>query len=314
MAIRMDSKLVTELENDPLILKLSASLNKDNRFFKKAWVIYQAEKWFPVLVEEQKTKILGFDFNPSGDWGKNETVGRKKISLVDFFAYVISRSSPNKSSIRCKTKSDGDSNARHFKDLKFDPELEKLIIDYRKRFEFSDQKIETVTPMVIHTETDSMLLPFSAEDTKSIDDEAKSIDVLVKGFDGEESNIIAKYRLNQGKFRKILLDYWNSTCAVSGLNDARLLIASHILPWSKSTNNQKGDPFNGLLLSVVWDSLFDKGLISFDDEGKAILERLTDDVIYCLGLKTDQQVIDAKKLTNEHKQYLKMHRMLHEFE
>jgi hypothetical protein len=314
MAIRMDSKLITELENDPLILKLSASLNKDNRFFKKAWVIYQSEKWFPVLVEEQKTKVLGFDFNPSGDWGKNETVGRKKIPLVDLLAYVISRSYPNKSSIRCKTKSDGDSNARHFKDLKFDPELEKLITDYRKRFELSGQKIETGTPLVIHTETDSTLSPFSAEDTKSIDDEAKSIDVLVKGFDGEEGNIIVKYRLNQGKFRKILLDYWNSSCAVSGLNDERLLIASHILPWSKSTNNQKGDPFNGLLLSVVWDSLFDKGLISFDDEGKAILERLTVDVIYCLGLKTDQQVIDAKKLTNEHKQYLKMHRLLHQFE
>ena len=314
MAIRMDSKLITGLENDPLILKLSASLNKDNRFFKKAWVIYQSEKWFPVLVKEQKTKVLGFDFNPSGDWGKNETVGRKKIPLVDLLAYVISRSYPNKSSIRCKTKSDGDSNARHFKDLKFDPELEKLIIDYRKRFELSGHKNETGIPLVIHRETDSMLSPFSAEDTKSIDDEAKSIDVLVKGFDGEEGNIIVKYRLNQGKFRKILLKYWSGSCAVSGLNDERLLIASHILPWSKSTNNQKGDPFNGLLLSVVWDSLFDKGLISFDDEGKAILERLTDDVIFCLGLKTDQQVIDAQKLTHEHKQYLKMHRMLHEFE
>ena len=314
MAIRMDSKLITELENDPLILKLSASLNKDNRFFKKAWVIYQSEKWFPVLVEEQKTKILGFDFNPSGDRGKNETVGRKKIPLVDLLAYVISRSSPNKSSIRCKTKSDGDSNARHFKDLKFDPELEKLIIDYRKRFELSGHKNETGIPLVSHRETDSMLSPFSAEDTKSIDDEAKSIDVLVKGFDGEEGDSIAKYRRNQGKFRTILLKYWSGSCAVSGLNDERLLIASHILPWSKSTNNQKGDPFNGLLLSVVWDSLFDKGLISFDDEGKAILERLTDEVIYCLGLKTDQQVIDAKKLTNEHKQYLKMHRMLHQFE
>jgi hypothetical protein len=39
MAIRMDSRLVTELENDPLILKLTESLYKDNRIFKKAWVI-----------------------------------------------------------------------------------------------------------------------------------------------------------------------------------------------------------------------------------------------------------------------------------
>ena len=39
MAIRMDSRLVKEPENDPLILKLTESLNKDNRIFKKASVI-----------------------------------------------------------------------------------------------------------------------------------------------------------------------------------------------------------------------------------------------------------------------------------
>jgi len=98
------------------------------------------------------------------------------------------------------------------------------------------------------------------------------------------------------------------------LNDERLLIASHILPWSQSTANQKGDPFNGLLLSVVWDSLFDKGLIAFDDEGEAILDRLSEDVIKCLGLDTEKKDINTEKLTNEHKQYLLMHRMLHGFE
>ncbi len=284
MAIRMDSKLVTELENDPLILKLSASFNKDNQFFKHAWVIYQSEKWFPILAEEMKTKTFGFDFNTSGDRGKNEIVGRIKISLVDLFAYVISGSFPKKSNIRCKTTSGNQRNDRHFKELKFEPELEKLITDYRKRFELSGKKIETALPSVIQEETDSRLSPFSAEDSHSIDDEIKIINVLLKGFDGEEGDTIAKYRLNQGKFRSILLDFWEGACAVSGLNDQRLLIASHILPWSKSTKNQKGDPFNGLLLSVVWDSLFDKGLISFDDEGKAIVDRLTDDVIYCLGI------------------------------
>ncbi len=101
-----------------------------------------------------------------------------------------------------------DSNARHFKDLKFDPELEKLITDYRKRFELSGTKIETALPSVIQAETNSRLTPFSAEDSQSIEDEAKIINVLLKGFNGEEGDIIANYRLTQGKFRKILLIFW----------------------------------------------------------------------------------------------------------
>ena len=101
-----------------------------------------------------------------------------------------------------------DSNARHFKDLKFDPELEKLITDYRKRFELSGKKIETALPSVIQAETNSRLTPFSAEDSQSIEDEAKIINVLLKVFNGEEGDIIANYRLTQGKFRKILLIFW----------------------------------------------------------------------------------------------------------
>lgn len=279
----------------------------------KAWVIYQSEKWFPVLVEEQKTKILGFDFNPIGDWGKNEKVGRSKISLIKLFALVISKSYSNKSSVRCKTKNDSDKNARDFKDIKFEPELENLINDYRKRFGYIGQNLGTTLSTVTQTETELLLTPFSDEDTQSINNEAKSIAVLLEGFNGEERDVIAKYRLNQGKFRKLLINYWGGTCAVNSLSDERLLVASHILPWSKSTDNQKGDPFNGLLLSVVWDSVFDKGLISFDDEGKAILDRLTDEVIDCLGLKTQQQAINPEKLTNEHRQYLQMHRVLHQF-
>ena len=67
--------------------------------------------------------------------------------------------------------------------MKFDPELEKLINDYRKRFEISGQRIEAVLPSVIQAGTDSRLLAFSAEDSQSIDDEEKIINVLLIGFD-----------------------------------------------------------------------------------------------------------------------------------
>jgi len=229
-------------------------------------------------------------------------------------ALAISKSYSKKSSIRCKTNKDPDKNGRIFKDIKFEPELEKLINDYRKRFGYVGDDLESTFSSAAQNPTKDKLRPFSDEEIQSIDSEAKSISVLLEGFNGEERDIIAKYRLNQGKFRKLLLNYWDGTCAVTGLGEERLLLASHILPWSKSTNNQKGDPYNGLLLSVVWDSLFDKGLISFDDEGKVIFNKLSDEVINCFGLKVEEYAINFEKLTNEHRQYLQMHRFLHKFE
>jgi putative restriction endonuclease len=60
-------------------------------------------------------------------------------------------------------------------------------------------------------------------------------------------------------------------CRVTGIIDPRLLIASHIKPWSKSSDKEKLDGCNGLLLSPHVDCLFDKGLISFEDGGAIVL-------------------------------------------
>jgi predicted restriction endonuclease len=154
---------------------------------------------------------------------------------------------------------------------------------------------------------------FTEEEIKLTEKTVEDVERIVVEFEGKERDVIAKARINQGKFREILLNYWDNACAVSGLKEKKLLIASHILPWSKSTKQQQGDPFNGLLLSVVWDSLFDKGLVSFDDNGQAILEKLNDKTIECLGLNNEPYIIFPDKLTTEHKQYLNMHRMLHGF-
>ena len=56
-------------------------------------------------------------------------------------------------------------------------------------------------------------------------------------------------------------------CAVCGVSERRLLIASHILPWSKSKGNEKTDPNNGLVLCVLHDKLFELDYISFDNKG-----------------------------------------------
>ena len=57
---------------------------------------------------------------------------------------------------------------------------------------------------------------------------------------------------------------------MSGLSDARLLIASHIVPCSQDKINRL-NPSNGLCLSALHDKAFDKGLITLSDDFKIIV-------------------------------------------
>jgi len=70
-------------------------------------------------------------------------------------------------------------------------------------------------------------------------------------------------------FRRELLRRWAGKCSVHGVPCNDQLRASHIVPWSKD-EAIRGDVNNGLLLSIPLDSLFDRGLISFDEAGLLI--------------------------------------------
>jgi hypothetical protein len=75
-------------------------------------------------------------------------------------------------------------------------------------------------------------------------------------------------RIGQDVFREALMEFWGGRCALSGMAlPPELLRASHAKPWARSSEQEKLDPFNGLLLAVRYDALFDKGLIAFDDDG-----------------------------------------------
>lgn len=78
-------------------------------------------------------------------------------------------------------------------------------------------------------------------------------------------------RLGQGQFRANVAKRWNSQCAVTGCSIAQLLRASHIKPWSKSSNRDRLNPANGILLVAHVDALFDCGMISFADDGAMLV-------------------------------------------
>ncbi|NHZ84156.1 hypothetical protein F2P44_33620 [Massilia sp. CCM 8695] len=92
-----------------------------------------------------------------------------------------------------------------------------------------------------------------------------------------ERKALIKARVGQGLFRTRLLERWNRKCAVTKSGNLRLLIASHIIPWSQcATIGQRLNPSNGLLLASSVDRLFDAGYITFDDRFQIIIsKRLT---------------------------------------
>ncbi|MGL5590882.1 MAG: HNH endonuclease, partial [Metamycoplasmataceae bacterium] len=88
-----------------------------------------------------------------------------------------------------------------------------------------------------------------------------------------EKETLYKARIGQGKYRRDLLKIYDNTCVLSDLKVPELLIASHIVPWSKADNKARVDPYNGLLLLASIDKLFDSNLISFDEQGKLVISK-----------------------------------------
>lgn len=81
-------------------------------------------------------------------------------------------------------------------------------------------------------------------------------------------------RLGQGTYRTQLMAVWGNRCSLTGCSTRELLIASHIKPWRVSDNQERLDPFNGLLLIATVDKAFDSGLISFNDDGSILISSL----------------------------------------
>lgn len=115
-------------------------------------------------------------------------------------------------------------------------------------------------------------------------------------------------RVGQDIFRRTLLEYWGGRCAVTGLDVVEVLRASHIKPWADCENDaERLDVFNGLLLAPHLDALFDRGLVTFSDEGQLLRSpQLSDRQWALLGI--DGVEVRADSLADGHRKYLRWHR------
>ena len=112
-------------------------------------------------------------------------------------------------------------------------------------------------------------------------------------------------RVGQGYYRQQIIEKWNGSCPVTKSNLKSILISSHIVPWSESNDEERLDVENGILLSPNIDSLFDKHLISFEDDGSILISEKVD-----LSNRGSLNIHDEIKIpvTEGMKKYLKRHR------
>ena len=116
----------------------------------------------------------------------------------------------------------------------------------------------------------------------------------------------SKSRKKQVKYREELFNEFRY-CPFTHIDEYRLLIASHIKPYAVSTKKEQEDPNNGILLSPLFDKLFDKGYISFADDGKLLIsDWLSPQNQDRIAIK-NYDMLDLH-LNDDRKKYLEYHR------
>lgn len=90
-----------------------------------------------------------------------------------------------------------------------------------------------------------------------------------------EKKALVSARRGQGKFRANVRKV-EKACRVTKVERLEHLVASHVKPWRMSSNAERLDGENGFLLTPTIDHLFDKGFISFENNGRVIISDVAD--------------------------------------
>lgn len=134
--------------------------------------------------------------------------------------------------------------------------------------------------------------------------EPNFVEEFLKPNDTERRGLVTS-RVGQGAYRKSILHRWEYQCAVTNFDDPRILIASHIVPWKDSTDKERLDVDNGILLSPTYDALFDRHLITFNDKGKVVLsDQILKDAFLKIGVTGRERL---QRIHDGNKHYLRMH-------
>jgi predicted restriction endonuclease len=97
-------------------------------------------------------------------------------------------------------------------------------------------------------------------------------------------------------------------CRITGVTNPIHLRASHCKPWRDSTNEERLNGENGLLLTPTMDHLFDRGFISFENSGVVIVSPVAHtSSLNRMGVATDR-IINVGSFSEGQKHFLDYHR------
>ena len=138
------------------------------------------------------------------------------------------------------------------------------------------------------------------------------VDLIDFSKEGLNKKRIVNTRVNQSIFRTVVLATYNNTCCITGINNQELLIASHIVPWSKDEKNRL-NPMNGLCLNALHDKAFDAGLITINAEdykikiSSKLKKKNVSEIINSNFIKLDGKLIQLPDKFLPSKEQLKIH-------
>jgi len=120
-----------------------------------------------------------------------------------------------------------------------------------------------------------------------------------------EQLIIA--RQGQGLFKQRVMEL-EHRCRITLVENLTHLRASHCKPWRDSNNEERLNGENGLLLTPSVDHLFDRGFISFENDGRLIVSPVADHhSLNRMGVETDR-VVNVGPFSEGQRGFLDYHR------
>lgn len=124
---------------------------------------------------------------------------------------------------------------------------------------------------------------------------------------GTEVERLVRQRVGQQAFRQAMMEYWGGACAVTGVALPEVLRASHAKPWAECVSDaERLDVFNGFLLNANLDALFDRFLITFNEDGDLMVSPdISAPTQELLGLDKSMRL---RWMALEHSPYLQFHR------
>ena len=114
-------------------------------------------------------------------------------------------------------------------------------------------------------------------------------------------------RRGQGTFKENVRKL-ERFCRITKVDRIEHLVASHCKPWRDSSNEERLDGENGLLLTPTIDHLFDRGFISFEDKGRLLISPVAHTAsLEKMGIPVHEE-LSVGAFTEGQRKYLEFHR------